>query len=253
MTAINFGVGTVIGRRTDISNPTPAFLGILQDIEIDFDQTLKELIGQYKMAVDVAPANLKVTGKAKQARIQANMLNDLFFGQTLTTGAGQAMATAENHSVPAPSGPYTVVVTNGGVFKEDLGVFYAATGVQLKRVASGPTIGQYSVDETTGTYTFAAADASVSMNFYYSYTVTTKQQISLANQLMGFGPSFELNIQEQYINNAGVTCTMFIKLTACRSSKLTFPFKNTEYTIPEFDFQAFADQSNNWGLIATSE
>jgi hypothetical protein len=249
MTAINFGVGTVIGRRTDIANPTPAFMGILQDIEIDFDQTLKELMGQYKMAVDVAPANLKVTGKAKQAKIQANMMNDLFFGQTITTGAGQAMATSET----ATTVTTTFTVSNAGTFKEGLGLFYAATGVQLKRVAAGPVAGQYSVNETTGVYTIAAGDENTLFNVYYTYGVTTKQQISLANQLMGTGPSFELNIQEQYTNNAGVQGTIFIKLNACRSSKFTMPFKNTEYTIPEFDFQAFADASNNWGLIATSE
>lgn len=249
MTAINFGVGTVIGRRTDIANPTPAFMGVLQDIEIDFDQTLKELTGQFKMPVDVAPANLKVTGKAKQARIQANMMNDLVFGQTITTGAGVAMATTET----ATTATTTFTVTNGGTFKEDLGLFYAATGVQLKRVASEPTTGQYSVVETTGVYTIAVGDENTLFNVYYTYGVTTKQQITMSNQLMGTGPSFELNIQEQYTNNAGVVGTIFIRLNACRSSKFTMPFKNTEYTIPEFDFTAFADQSNNWGLIATSE
>ncbi len=249
MTAINFGVGTVIGRRTDIANPTPAFMGVLQDIEIDFDQTLKELTGQFKMPVDVAPANLKVTGKAKQARIQANMLNDLVFGQTLTTGAGESMATTETQTTVTT----TFTVTNAATFKEDLGVFYAATGVQLVRVASSPAVGHYSVNETTGVYTINASDENTLFNVYYTYGVTTKQQITLANQLMGTGPSFELNIQEQYTNNAGVTGTIFIRLNACRSSKFTMPFKNTEYTIPEFDFQAFADQSNNWGMIATSE
>jgi len=251
MTQVNFGSGTVIGRRTDISNPTPAFFGILQDIELSFDQTLKELMGQYKMAVDIAPANLKVSGKAKFARIQANTMNDLLFGQTLTTGTGTTMAIAEAISVPAT--PYTVTVAQAATFSEDLGVFYALTGVQLKRVATGPTVGQYSVVETTGVYTFAAADTLVALNVYYTYGVTTKNKISMTNQIMGVGPSFELNIQENYTNNAGVACTMFIKLNACRSSKLSLPFKNTDYTIPEFDFQAFADQSNNWGSIVTSE
>lgn len=248
MTAINFGVGTIIGRRTDISNPTPAFLGIMQDIEIDFDQTLKELMGQYKMAVDVAPANMKVTGKAKFAQIQANTANDLLFGQTIVPSSGLEMAVSENHVVAA----VTQVVTQAATFKKDLGVFYAANGVQLKRVASAPTVGQYSVDETTGTYTFNATD-EVSLNFYYSYGVTTLNSVTLNNQLMGVGPSFELNIQESYTNNAGQTNLIFLKLNACRSSKLSLPFKNSDYTVQEFDFQAFADQSNVWGTFATSQ
>lgn len=253
MTAINFGVGTAIGRRTDISNPTPAFLGILQDIEIDFDQTLKELMGQYKMPVDVAPANLKVTGKAKFAKIQANIVNDMFMGQTLTSASGQLMAIGEAESIPATPGPYTVTVSHAVTFKEDLGVFYASNGVQLTRVSTGPAVGQYSVDEATGIYTFAAADQALAITVYYSYTVTTLKQISLSNQLMGSGPVFELNLQQQYTNNLGVTNQLFLKLNACRSSKLTWPFKNADYTIQEFDFTAFADQSNNWGMIATTE
>lgn len=248
MTAINFGVGTIIGRRTDISNPTPSFLGIMQDIEIDFDQTLKELMGQYKMPVDVAPANMKVTGKAKFAQIQANTANDLLFGQTITPASGLTMAIAENHTVAST----TQIVTNAATFLHDLGVFYAATGMQLARVASAPSVGQYAVNEATGTYTLNVAD-EVSLNFYYSYGVTNMKQITLTNQLMGFGPSFELNIQEQYINNAGQTNQIFLKLNACRSSKLTLPFKNTDYTVQEFDFEAFADQSNTWGTFATTQ
>lgn len=247
----NFGVGTLIGRRTDISNPTPAFMGVLQDVELNFDQTLKELMGQYKVAVDIAPANLKITGKAKQARIQANLMNDIFFGQTLSSGAGQQIATAEQGT---PSGtPKIVTVTNSATFSEDLGVFYASNGNQLERVApAAETTGKYSVNESTGVYTFAVADA-VLLNFYYRFNVTTQKQISLSNQLMGQGTSFELNLQQSYTNNAGVAGRMFIKFNACRSSKFTLPFKNTEYTIPEFDFQAFADTSNSIGTIVTTE
>jgi hypothetical protein len=251
MTQINFGVGTVIGRRTDISNPTPAFFGIMQDIDIAFDQTLKELMGQYKMPVDVAPAALKVTGKAKFAKIQANSMNDLLFGETLTTASGEAMAVAETGTIPDTPGPYTITVSHSGTFQQDLGVFYTSNGNQLTRVAAGPTTGQYSV--SAGVYTFAAADKNLGVTFYYSYTVTTLNQITMANQLMGTGPTFELNMQQSYKNNAGVTNYLYIKLNACRSSKLNMPFKNGDYTIQEVDFTAFADQSNNWGLIATTE
>ena len=38
---LNFGVGTAIGKRTDIANAKPSFLGVLQDLEIDIAVTLK--------------------------------------------------------------------------------------------------------------------------------------------------------------------------------------------------------------------
>jgi len=249
MTMVNFGAGTLVGRRTDITNPTPGFMGILQDVQVDFDQSIKELMGQYKMPVDIAPAALKITGKAKMARIQANMTNDLILGQTLTSASGIRLAIAEPHTVAST----TQLVTQAATFKEDMGVYYASNNVQLTRVApASEATGKYSVNETTGTYTFAVAD-EVALLFYYSYGIVTDKQIALTNQLMGVGPSFEVVLQESYTNNAGVTNNLFLKLNACRSSKMSWPFKNADYTIQEFDFQAFADQSNNWGTLSFTE
>ena len=252
MALYNFGVGTIICRRTDIANPTPAFLGVVQDVEIDFDQTLKELTGQYKMPVDIAPAQLKVTGKAKFARIQANLMNDLIFGQTITTGGGEQMSVAQTVAIASTVTP---VVPSSGVFLHDLGVFHTLTGVQFARVASAPAVGQYTVTEPGGVYGFNATDVTAAYNltFYYDYTVTTMTQIVLANQLMGVGPTFEFHAQETYTNNAGIPQTMNIKLNACRSSKFSLPMKNGDYTMTDLDFQAFADQANNWGLLTVNE
>src|SRR5580700_11381819 len=133
---LNFGVGTAIGKRTDIANAKPSFLGVLQDLEIDIAVTLKELTGQYRMPVDVAPAAMKVTGKAKFARIQGASVNNLLLGQTETDNAGIDMAVAEAFVVPSSS-PYTCTAANASKFIEDLGVFYAG-GAQLQPVASAP-------------------------------------------------------------------------------------------------------------------
>src|SRR5579863_4524707 len=96
---LNFGVGTAVGKRTDIANAKPSFLGVLQDLEIDLSVTLKELTGAYKMPIDVAPANMKVTGKAKFARIQGASVNNLLLGQTETDSAGIDMAIAESFTL----------------------------------------------------------------------------------------------------------------------------------------------------------
>src|SRR5579862_7259652 len=98
---LNFGAGTAIGKRTDIANAKPSFLGVLQDIEIDIAQTLKELTGAYKMPVDVAPSNLKVTGKAKFARIEGATINNLLLGQTESDASGIDMAIQETQTVAA--------------------------------------------------------------------------------------------------------------------------------------------------------
>jgi len=248
---LNFGVGTAIGKRTDIANAKPSFLGVLQDLEIDIAVTLKELSGAYKMPVDVAPAQMKVTGKCKFARIQGASVNNLLLGQTETDNAGVDMAVAEAFSVPASS-PYTYTAANGTKYIEDLGVFYAG-GAQLQPVASAPAQGQYIPGVAgTGTLTFAAADAGAAMVTYYSYTATSLVQLSLANQLMGSGPVFELQAKQDYFVQ-GVEKKLILKLNACRGSKWTLPFKNTDYTIQDFEFSAFADAGNNWGTFAFSE
>lgn len=245
---LNFGSGTCIGKRTDITNAKPSFLGVLQDLEIDISVTLKELIGQYKMPVDVAPSQMKVTGKAKFARIQGASVNNLLLGQTETDSAGIDMAVAE--AVNAATTTFTV--TNGTKFTEDLGLFYA-TGAQLQPVVATPSVGQYIPGVAgAGTYTINVADENTAMVVYYGYTATTLVQLSLANQLMGGGPVFELQAKQDYFVE-GVEKKLVMKLNACRCSKWTLPFKNTDYTIQDFEFTAFADASNNWGTFAFSE
>jgi hypothetical protein len=248
---LNFGVGTCIGKRTDIANAKPSFLGVLQDLEIDIAVTLKELAGAYKMPIDVAPSGMKVTGKAKFARIQGASVNNLLLGQTETDNAGIDMAVAESFSVPASS-PYTCTVANGAKYTEDLGVFYA-NGAQLQPVASAPSQEQYVPGVAgTGTLTFASADAGAAMVTYYGYTATSLVQLSLANQLMGTGPVFELQAKQDYFVQ-GIEKKLVLKLNACRASKWSLPFKNTDYTIQDFEFTAFCDANNNWGTFAFSE
>jgi hypothetical protein len=252
ITAYNFGIGTVIGRRTDVSGQPPSFFGTIQDISVDIDQTLVELYGQLKLPADIAPSKLKISGKAKYARLQLNALNNMLLGNTVTSGAGFDMAAAESHTFTSTT--TTVTVTNGSSFIVDLGVFYNSNGVQLTPTTATPTVGQYIPGVlNTGTYTFNTSDVSTQLNFYYTYTVTTLFQMIGTNNFMGTGPIFELTLSNHYTNNLGVKNTLNLRLNACRSSRFTFPFSNVQYTIPDFDFMAFADSSGNWGTIATTE
>lgn len=248
MTQFAFGSGTVIGKRTDIANAAPSFLGVVQDIEIDFDRTLKELIGQYQMPVAIGVAGMKITGKAKFARIQTPTMNNLFFGGTQATGK---LELAAGEAGTVPGSPYAITVANSATFSEDYGVFNAATGVQLTPVASGPTTGQYTV--AAGVYTFAAADTTIGVLIYYSYTVAgSGLKVVMANQLMGVAPSFSL-VCKQSFAQFGTNKNIILRLNACISSKLSLPFKNQDFMVHDLDFQAFADAANNWGTLSSDE
>ncbi len=196
----------------------------------------------------MARGKIKIEGKAKFAQISANVMNDMFFGATSTTGTTMAIF-QEAHSVPA-SVSYVFTATNVTGFK-DLGCRYAATGIALTLVASGPTVGQYAVS-TVGVYTFAAADASAAMLHDYTYTTVSGLNLAISNQLMGAGPRFKTVCTQTYTTN-GISQTWVMTLNACMSSKLTLPTKQDDYVIQELDFQVFADAAGNIGNLAISD
>lgn len=55
-----------------------------------------------------------------------------------------------------------------GTWSQDDGVTYASSGQALVKVASSPTVGQYTVSDT-GLYTFNSSDNTVAMLLNYSY------------------------------------------------------------------------------------
>jgi hypothetical protein len=64
-------------------------------------------------------------------------------------------------------GAYTVAYANN--FAIDLGVLYSASAIPLASVASSPSQGQYSVNLSTGAYTFNAADNNAGVSIAYAY------------------------------------------------------------------------------------
>lgn len=242
----NFGIGGLFGINTD-SPPTPIRFGILQEVTPEFSFSEKELRGQYQFPESVARTGAKISFKAKFAQIQGDVFNSLFFGASIASGE-LVPALDEAHSVPA-SPTYTVTVTQGATFDTDLGVFYSASGFPLTRVTSGPSTGEYSVDTATGIYTFAAGDAGVALKFNYLYTSSAGGKIiTITNQLMATVPTFKAVLASTFENKNTV-----VVLNACKSTKLSLPMKNDDFTIADFDFSAQADASNEIGKISVTD
>jgi hypothetical protein len=207
----------------------------LQDVSLDISGDVKQLYGQKQFPEAVARGKCKISGKAKYANINGKMLNDLFFGQTVTTGMTKT-ALDEIQSVTAGS----VTVTNSGTFVQDWGVRYAATALPLTRVVSAPAQGQYSV--SAGVYTFNVADNG-SQNVLISYTFTSAGSgttNNITNQLMGFAPTIQVLLENVYNNNQ-----FNVLLYSVVASKLTLSTKQEDFLIPEFDFEAFANAAGN--------
>jgi hypothetical protein len=245
MAQFGFGGGTLYGLRTDISGAQPVKFGALQDVQLDFSGDLKELYGQGQFALAIARGKTKIELKAKFAQINGLIFNQLYFGQTLSTGQA-LVAESELGSIPSSS-TYTVTAANSTAWTRDLGVFYAATGLPLAPVADAPAVGQYSV--AAGVYTFAAADKGLAVLLNYEYAATASgSSIALANPRMGTTPSFAA-VFSQSFNGKQAT----FQLNNCTSSKLSFPSKQDDWTIGEIDFQVAADAAGTIGTIGFSE
>jgi hypothetical protein len=230
----SFGSGIIVATSL-IAGSTPVQLGTLQDVSLDISRTLKELYGQAQFPVAVGAAQMKIAGKAKFAQVNGRLYNDLFFGGT--QAVGQTLSVYQEAGTVPASTSYIVTVVNSATWVEDQGVSYSLTGLPFKRVASAPTIGQYSV--AAGVYTFAAADASASVLVSYTYSsASVGTTITTGNPLQGVQPSFSVIVTRQY-NGAQES----IKLWSCIASKLSLPTKMADWGITELDFTAFADSA----------
>lgn len=243
-----FGSGALWGTL-GVANPTPSRFGGLQDVQMDFAATIKELYGQYTFPLTVARGTVKVTGKAKFAQLQGRLMNDLFFGGT--SSAGQLLV-ADNEAGTIGTTPYQVTVANSATWTVDLGVRYALTGIPLTRVAATPTTGQYTV--AAGVYTFAAADTTLGVLISYEYTlVSTGQTIVVGNPLLGVAPTFKPVFKQIYTNPAGISQEMTMSMNAATSSKLSIASKLEDFTQPEMDFSCFCDASNTLMTMSLAE
>ncbi len=246
---LSFGSGAVWGERTDVtgSGIGPRQFGVLQDIQIDFDWTDKELYGQLQFPLAIARGQGKITGKAKFAQILGLLYSDIFFGLNAATGQ---LAVSQLEAATVPTSPtYTVTVANAASYNDDLGVVYAASGKRFNRVTTPSAAGQYSVNFATGVYTFSAADASAALLVSYTYNIATSgSRLTISNQLMGATPTFKATFYTTY-GGAGTA----LRLNACTASKLSLPTKVDDWTINELDFMAFADASGTIGYLSTVE
>ena len=225
----SFGAGILIAK-TAAGVPVP--FGALQDVALEIAGKNEELFGQYQAPLLVARSQTKYSAKAKMGYVSGPVYSQLFFGVTPSTGT-TSLAFNEAHNIPAAT-PYTVTVTNSATFVADFGVTYAATGVALTPVASGPTTGQYSF--AAGVYTFAAADAGLAVNISYTYTAASVgSTMVIPNQLQGVQPVFSVILQRSW-NGTG---ERFL-LSNCIASKLSLPTSMAKFAISEMDFDCFA-------------
>jgi hypothetical protein len=244
-----FGSGVLTGLRTDTSGvSTPVLFGTMQSASVEFSSDTKSLWGMEQYPVISARGKTKISAKVKVAQIKGRMYNELFFGQTLTSGQ-QTFAFRESATLGTGAASYTVA-NSASTPLSDQGIFFASDQTQLIRVSSSPGSGQYTWDATTGVYAFSTHSAGLGVLANYTYTSTAGWNIAGTNPLMGDTPRFQATFMQKSPSSSK---KLVLVLKACITSRFSFPTTVDDFTIQDMDFDAFADDSGNVFNFGTAE
>ena len=243
--AFNSGVAYMVDADT---NPTPTNFHIVQSASVDLKANVKELFGQNILPVAVGRSSVKVSGKLKFADYQPRFIRDFIGGANNSLmSAGQTLiAVDEAGSVPGSSA-YTIQVTNHSTYVLDLGVRYSTTGIPLTRASSASGAGIYSLDASTGTYTFNSADANAAVLINYTYTSSSAgDTVTLANTAAGAATTYEVVLGSSY---NGLQTNLLLYAVTPTGLKV-YDTKIGDFSMPEFDFSAFCNSAGNLGIIS---
>jgi len=243
-----FGIGALWGTRSDVAGVGPDQFAVLQDNSVDFSFEVKELYSQLGYPIDIARGKGKITGKAKIARVFANLYADIFFGENVATGEDN-VSENETHVLATNS----IAVTHATSFVADLGVYYAAAGnFRFQFTTGAPTaVGQYTTG-VNGEYTFFSGDIGATLSISYVFTDASGKTITINNNFMGYTPTFVGTFYQSRATQ-GSSGQLTLRLNECVSSHLSIPSRIDDYAIQDFDFQAFSAGNNVVGTLSTTE
>lgn len=235
-----FGAGDLFLKEASGATPKSIKAATLKGASADISEELVKLRGAKKFPKDVANGEASLTGTISLGEIQPAIVAASMPGATTAAGYEELVTDA---LAAIPTTPFTITVAGSADFNEDYGVEFA-DGTPLTRVASAPTAGQYSVNETTGVYTFASADNVSGKSVAISYVkdvASTGQTTSYTNQLMGSGSTWKLRLWNTYGGKK-----VGIYLPAIKLAGGGFNFQTGAHATPEYKFEAFEDAN---GLV----
>ena len=235
-----FGAGFLWGTPQNGALPggAPILFACLQDCSLSasFDQKL--LYGQSSFALEQARGKAKLDFKATVGRIDPLLFNAIFWNGTTASGQINSALGEVAILTAATGSTIDVKAANASTMRVALGVFDPAVGRFMTQIAQAatPVSGQYSAVPQTGDFIFAAADAGKTVKLYYTYGLTSGTTMAVANPAMDSGPVFRADLVQSFRGKQTV-----LTAWACQAFKLSLPFKQEDFTLPEFDFSAMDD------------
>jgi hypothetical protein len=230
-----FGTGAIFGIPVGgdrAANPTAQLFATVQDASMEMNGKLEQLRGQNKFPDDVAASDIDIKGKVQFGAINPELLNQLIYADTITTGV-EIVVVKEAHSISV-SPPTSTFTAAHFPLVDDLGVIDGITGSAFEAVASAPTVGQYTVVLSTGVYTFNAAEVTDALASY-TYADASGNTLGITNQPQGYGPLCQMILDQPYQGNNAIL------LYAVRFNGTKVTEKRAGHTIIETDFEAFAN------------
>jgi hypothetical protein len=244
-----FGAGALWGTPlTDyagnaIANPTPILFATLQDVSMDISFDVKELHGENQFPVDVARGKGKIQCKAKVRRINGLLLNNLIFGQTMTSSIVSDVHDVIGAADPGdavPDHPDRPVVRHLGARSRRP----QRLGNPMVRVASAPATGQYSV--AAGVYTLRRGRHGLIGSSSTSPTrrPARRRRPRRPERRDGRGAGFPLRPPQHARRRLPVGLAVQVRRDEADDST-----KLDDFLIPEFDFSGFADSARQRAAV----
>lgn len=231
MSSIVFGSGKLLLKHPTTSQVFQ--VGVLTDVSLNFEGSSKSLYGNKQFPVATVMTSKKVTGKATFAEIDGKLISAVMSG-TVTTGRNiiaEAVST----------GASLVVSPTGSGMVADYGCI-DANGNPMILTASAPSVGSYSVNTGSATYTFNASQPA-GVTATYAYGVSTGNTLAVGNQDMGTQTNFSMFLQEKGADGE----TFGVELFSVIVPNLNFAFKNEDFGTQDLAFEA---QANSTGQVA---
>ena len=229
---------TPVGGNTP-TNKTPSLLLGLQEASFNRTAKMVPLKGSNQYPDAVAVSDKEVKGKAKVARVDGQLWNNILFGENAATNAPIDYPN-EPHTIPASPGPYTVVVMNHSTYSKDLGVRYT-NGQPFTNMqgASLTAVGQYNV--TAGTYTFFSGDAGVQVVISYEGTSTTGSIYTEHNQQQGWSPILKMTLWNPFASTLNLSNNNGFVFYNVVFGGNNMPIKRDDWEYPELEWEAYPD------------
>lgn len=245
MPNLQFGTGGIFFQPSNananlLTDLTPRSPALLQEVSVEFKADQKSLFGRKQMPAAVARGKVTTSGKCKLASQDALLWNALYFGMPTST-SGARISDSEQHSLNA-STLATVTVLNTP-FAVDYGVTNGSTGIPMQKITSGsPTENQYSVNTSTGVYTFSSSETATSVILSYAFTSTTGVGFTISSQNMGYAPTFLMVMRNTFEGKEFV-----LTLNSCTMTDISIPSKQDDFWVSDCSFGIQADAAGNLG------